>query len=104
MTKTSEGTTEDIAADLASLRQDVARLTESISALLRNEALGAGQRVSDAVDDAKTRFAGTAADVRSRVNAVGGEIEATIERNPMTAMLITFAVGMALGMMTRSRH
>lgn len=104
MTKSSEGTTEDITADVAALRQDVARLTESISALLQNQALGAGQRVSDAVDDAKAKFASTAADVRSRVNAAGGEIEATIERNPMTAMLITFAVGMALGLMTRSRH
>jgi len=104
MTKSSEGTTGDVSADLAALRQDVARLSESISALLQSQAAGAGQRVSEAVDDAKAKFASTAADVKSRISAAGGEIEASIERNPLTAMLITFGVGMALGMMSRGRR
>jgi len=104
MTKSSEGTSEDITADLAALRQDVARLSESISALMQNQAHGAAQHVTDAVEDAKARFASTAADVKSRVNKAGGEIEASIERNPLTAMLVSFGVGMALGMMSRSRH
>ena len=104
MTRSSEGTDEDITADLAALRQDVARLSESISALLQSQAQGGAQHVSDAVDDAKAKLASTAADVKSRVNAAGGEIEASIERNPMTAVLISFGVGMALGMMSRSRH
>jgi ElaB/YqjD/DUF883 family membrane-anchored ribosome-binding protein len=104
MTKTSAGTSEDITADLASLRADVARLSDSISALMQNQARGAARHVSDAVDDAKASFASTAAEVRSRVNTASGEIEASIERNPLTAMLIAFGVGMALGMMTSSRH
>ena len=104
MTKSSEGAGEDMTADLAALRQDVARLSESISALLQSQAKGAAQHVSDTVDDAKARFASTAADVTSRVHAAGGEIEASIARNPLTAMLIAFSVGMAVGMVSRSRH
>lgn len=104
MTRSSEGTTEDIPADLAALRQDVARLSESISALLQTQAQGAAQHFSDAVGDAKAKFASTAADVKSRVNAAGGEIEASIERHPLTAVLISFGVGMALGMVSRFRH
>ena len=53
MTKTAEGTVEDTTAYLAALRQDIARLSESVSALLQNPAPGVGQHVSDAVEDAK---------------------------------------------------
>ena len=104
MTKTAEGTLEDTTAYLAALRQDIARLSESVSALLQNPAPGVGQHVSDVVEDAKAKFSSTAADVKSRVNVAGGEIEASIERHPLTAMLISFGVGMALGVMTRARH
>jgi ElaB/YqjD/DUF883 family membrane-anchored ribosome-binding protein len=108
MTKSSKGASKDITADLAALRRDVARLSDSISGLLQNQAQGAAQHVSDAVDDVKVKFASTVAAATSRVNAAGGEIEAGIERNPMSAMLITFAVGMGLGMVLgmvrRSRH
>ena len=104
MTKTAEGTVEDTTAYLAALRQDIARLSESVSALLQNPAPGVAQHVSDAVEDAKAKFSSTAADVKSRVNVAGGEIEASIERHPLTAMLISFGVGMALGVMARARH
>ena len=104
MTKIAEGTLEDTTAHLAALRQDVARLSESVSALLQNPAPGVVQQVSDAVDDAKAKFSSTAADVKSRVSAAGGEVEATIERHPLTAILISFGVGMALGVMSRWRH
>ena len=104
MTKTTEGTFEDTTAHLAALRQDVARLSESVSAFLQNPAPGVAQQVSDAVDDTKAKLSSTAADVKSRVKAAGGEIEASIERNPLTAVMISFGVGVALGMMSRSRH
>jgi ElaB/YqjD/DUF883 family membrane-anchored ribosome-binding protein len=104
MTKISEAAGGDVAADLAALRQDVARLAESMNALMQGQAQGAAQRVSDVVDDAKAKVASAAADVKSRVDAAGSEIEASIERHPLTAMLITFGIGMALGMMTRPRH
>ena len=104
MTKTTEGTFEETTAHLAALRRDIARLSESVSALLQNSAPGVAEQVSDAVDDAKAKFSSTAADVKSRMNGAGGEIEASIERHPLTAVLISFGVGMALGVMTRVRN
>ncbi len=104
MTKITEATIEDTTAHLAALRQDIARLSESVSALLQNPAPGVAQHVSDAVEEAKAKISSTAADMKSRVNVAGGEIEVSIERHPLTAMLISFGVGMALGVMTRARH
>ena len=103
MSRNSEAAGGDIATDLAALRQDVARLAESMSALMQGEAQGAAQRVTDVVDHAKATLSGSAAGMASRATAAGEEIEARIERHPLTAVLIAFGVGMALGLMSRSR-
>jgi ElaB/YqjD/DUF883 family membrane-anchored ribosome-binding protein len=100
MSKNSEG---DVAADLAAIREDVARLAETIGKLLQRETQAAGVGVSDAVGDAKDKVADTAAGARDFTRAASGEIEASIERNPLTAVLIAFGVGMWLGLMSRSR-
>jgi ElaB/YqjD/DUF883 family membrane-anchored ribosome-binding protein len=100
MSKNSEG---DVAADLAAIREDVARLAETISKLLQRQTQAAGVGVSEAVGDAKDKVADTAAEARNLTRAASGEIEASIERNPLTAVLIAFGVGMWLGLMTRSR-
>jgi ElaB/YqjD/DUF883 family membrane-anchored ribosome-binding protein len=81
MTKNTEGAAGDLAADLAALRQDVARLGETVSELVHHQV----------------------ADAQENVRAVRGEIEASIERNPMTAVPIAFGIGMLIGRMNRSR-
>ena len=100
MSKNSEG---DVTADLAAIREDVARLAETISKLLQRQTEAAGAGVSEAVGDAKDKIANTAGEARDRARSASGEIEASIERNPLTAVLIAFGVGMWLGMMSRSR-
>src|SRR5580692_12865909 len=92
----------DLAADLAALRRDVARLAETISALVQQQTQAAGHRVSAAAGDARDRIASTAADAHERVRAAGGEIEACIERNPLVAVLIAVGVGLSLGLLGRS--
>ena len=103
MTKNAEGASGDLTADLAALRQDIARLAETMSELVQHQTQAAGLRVSDAVGDARDRIVSTAADAQNRVRAASGEIEARIERNPLTAVLIAFGIGTLLGMMSRSR-
>jgi ElaB/YqjD/DUF883 family membrane-anchored ribosome-binding protein len=70
---------------------------------VQHQTQAASDGVSDAVEDAKDRIASTAADAQKRVRAASGEIEASIERNPLTAVLIAFSVGMWLSMMSRLR-
>ncbi len=100
MTENAEGTA---GADLAALRQDVARLAETVSKLVQQQTQAAGHRVSEAVGDARDKIARTAADAQNRVCAASGEIEACIERHPLTAVLIALGVGVSLGLLSRSR-
>ncbi len=99
MTENTEAAAKDLTADLAALRQDVARLAET----MKEQTQAAADRLSEAVGDARDRIASAAADAQSRIRAASGEFETRIERNPLTAVLIAFGIGMSLGMMTR-RH
>ena len=103
MTINVERPAGDLTADLAALRHDVARLTETMSELVQHQTQAAGHRVSEAVGDARDKIASTAADAQNRVRVASGEIEASIEHNPLTAVGIAFGIGMLLGVMTRSR-
>lgn len=78
MTEHAEGATGDLTADLAALRQDVARLAETIGKLVQHQ-------------------------TQDRVRAASGEIEAGIRRSPLKAVLIAFGIGVSLGMMYRPR-
>ncbi len=100
MTTNAEGTAGDFAADLAALRQDVARLAETVSKLVQQQAQAAGQRFSEAVGDAREKIAST--DAQNHICAAGSAIEACIGHHPLTSVLIAFAVGMSLGPLIRS--
>jgi hypothetical protein len=71
MTKSDEGTSGDLATDLAALRQDVAPLA--------------------------------AAAAQTRVCTASGEIQASIERNSLMAVVIAFGIGLSLGLLSRPR-
>ena len=78
MTKPADGAAGDLAADLAALRQDVAHLAETFGKLVQHQ-------------------------TQDRVRAASSEIEASIVRNPFTAVLIALGIGISVGMMNRSR-
>ena len=103
MIKSAEGAAGDLTADLAALRQDVARLAETMSELVQHQTGAACLRASAAVGEVRDKIASTAADAQNRVRAASGDFEASIKRNPLTAVLIAFGIGMLLGMMSRWR-
>jgi ElaB/YqjD/DUF883 family membrane-anchored ribosome-binding protein len=98
-----ETQTGDISADLTKLRQDIARLTTSVADLARDQAANASDRVQGAMADARDRIASSASDAQDRVKSATADLETSIERNPITAVLIAAIAGLLLGMMGRSR-
>jgi ElaB/YqjD/DUF883 family membrane-anchored ribosome-binding protein len=94
----------DLSADLANLRADVAKLSASMAELLRQQTTQTQDRVRDAVDSAREQFAHSAADAKEGVRSASAELEASIERNPLTAVMIAMLCGLMLGMMGRGRR
>jgi ElaB/YqjD/DUF883 family membrane-anchored ribosome-binding protein len=96
------GSIAEIGADLAALRGDVAKLADALRGTLDQQAKSAGNGVSDALADASGRVAHAAGDVQKGARAASAEVGASIERNPLTAMLIALAAGVAIGALGRS--
>ncbi len=103
MTRNVESAAEDLAADLAALRKDVAGLAETMGELVQHQTKAAGRSVSETVGEARNKIESAAADAQAGVRAAGAEIATSIERNPLTAVMISFGIGLALGMLSRSR-
>jgi ElaB/YqjD/DUF883 family membrane-anchored ribosome-binding protein len=94
--ETGDGAAADFAADLAALRADIASLSETIAGLMRGRA--------DAAGDARDQLSQAASHVQESAFGAAADLERRIERDPLTAVLIAAGIGMAIGMMTKSRR
>jgi ElaB/YqjD/DUF883 family membrane-anchored ribosome-binding protein len=92
--------TADFAADLAALRQDIAKISASLVDFMQEKA---ANKVSEVVDDARQKLADKASEAQERVGAIGADLESTIERNPLIAVLLAAFAGFVIGMLSRSR-
>src|SRR6201994_587161 len=114
--KPAEQKASQITADLAALREDFAKLSASVADLVKAQAGEASAAMRSAVGDARERLAsstaqtrerlaGRAADAQARVMdkaadaqdrfvAATADLESTIERNPLIAVLIALFIGL----------
>ena len=103
MPRRSDDNSADLSADLAALREDVARLSDTLAGVVRNQADAAGATIRGAVDDARGQLSQAAWSIRDGALDRSAELERRIERNPLTAVLIAAGVGLAFGVMSRPR-
>ena len=102
--KTGDAAAADFAGDLAALRADIASLSETIAGLMRGHADAAGAAVKGAAGDARDQLSQAASHVQESAFGAAADLERRIERDPLTAVLIAAGIGMAIGMMTKSRR
>ncbi len=93
-----EEASQDFTADLAALRDDVAKLSLSLSEFIRTQTASTTNTVVDAVDNARQKFSDTASKAQDRVARAGTDLETTIEHNPLLAVLIAMVAGIFVGM------
>lgn len=101
--KPVEDASQDFGADLAALRDDVTKLSSSVSAFIRAQTASTTDTVLDAVDNARQKISDTASKAQDRVAGASSDLETTIERNPLVAVLVAMIVGVLVGMLSRSR-
>jgi hypothetical protein len=59
--------------------------------------------VFDAVDNARQKISDTASKAQDRVAGARTDLETTIERNPLVAVLIAMVAGILVGLLSRGR-
>lgn len=101
--KPVEEASQDFTADLAALRDDVTKLTLSVSEFVRTQTAATTSTVFDAVDNARKKISDTASTAQDRVAGASTDLEETIERNPLLAVLIAMVVGIFVGFLSRGR-
>ncbi len=101
--KLLEEASQNLADDLAALRDDISKLTASVTKLVKAEASATSETVFGAVDAARQKMADGASDAKERLSGASSDLEATIERNPLIAVLIAMAAGLVIGLLSRAR-
>ena len=89
--------------DLGALREDVTKLTASVTDLVKNQASTARTTVLGVVGDARDRAVDQASDARERVTAATADFESMIERNPLLAVGAALMAGLFVGVLSRPR-
>jgi ElaB/YqjD/DUF883 family membrane-anchored ribosome-binding protein len=100
---TDDAAAADLSADLAALRADISRLSDTMAGLVRSQANSASAAVKGVMGDARDQLSQAASQAQDSALGAAADLERRIEKNPLTAVLIAAGIGMALGMMSRSR-
>jgi ElaB/YqjD/DUF883 family membrane-anchored ribosome-binding protein len=105
----------EVSSDLAALRADVARLTETMTTIAQNQVGSTSQALSETMESARAVLSEAtetltrtgrdlANEATGRIRTAGTEMGASIERHPLTAVMIAAAIGLAVGMLGRDRR
>jgi ElaB/YqjD/DUF883 family membrane-anchored ribosome-binding protein len=88
---------DDFTAELTALRDDVTKLTSSVSEFIRKQTSAASNTVFDAADNTRQKVSETASKTQEVVAGASRDLETTIERNPLAAVLIAMVAGLFIG-------
>jgi Bacterial protein of unknown function (DUF883). len=103
MAKADEVSTEDLRENFLELRKDFKDLLTTVERLAAAQADGVSSQVREGLrgyTDKGEEMFGLA---REQAERVYDDLHETVERNPLTAMLIALGLGFLIGILTRPR-
>ncbi|RTL98298.1 hypothetical protein EJV44_07375 [Ancylobacter aquaticus] len=103
-----------LSADLSTLRSDVAKLTETLTALAKSEGASAADAIAGRFRSGAARAEAAASglaeegyaalhDAKARAQELTGDLGATIERNPYGSVIAALGVGFLFGLLSRGK-
>lgn len=98
---TVSGNADAALNDIDKLRDDLVRLSQSVSSLLSSRATDARDVVTDTASGLYETGLDYAHDAEAQVRGMAGDLTKQIERNPLAAIGIVFGVGYVIGLMRR---
>lgn len=92
---------EDIEAQVAQIREDIAQLTTLLGSLAGAKADEVRGRAAEEVEALVGRARQRAGDAKHRVEDAAGSIERYIEDKPMQSAMMALLAGLVIGLLTR---
>ncbi len=86
--------------DLSQLRDDIARLTQTISDLAQKQVASSRDQVAGVVSAAGDSLSQSAAVAQDKFAAVESDVEERIKRNPWGAVAVAGLIGLLIGKMS----
>jgi ElaB/YqjD/DUF883 family membrane-anchored ribosome-binding protein len=83
--------------DLSGLRDDIARLTQTVSDLAQKQVASSRDQVAGVVSAAGDSLSQSASVAQDKFAAVEGDVEARIKRNPWGAVAVAGLIGLLIG-------
>jgi len=94
--QSTERLTKQVVSDYDALREDIARLTDTVAKLVSERTSDAGERVKESVINTADR-------AQDRVADAAHQAWTSVGRNPLSAVFVALGVGAILGMILRHR-
>jgi ElaB/YqjD/DUF883 family membrane-anchored ribosome-binding protein len=97
--------TEDFGADLAALRDDIAKLTSSVAAFVNSQSTTTQNKVFEAVGNTQkkmSQLSDTASKAQDRVVSTSADLGAAVERNPFISVFVAMTAGFIVGMVSQA--
>jgi ElaB/YqjD/DUF883 family membrane-anchored ribosome-binding protein len=86
--------------DLSRLRDDIAKLTQTVSDLAQKQVASSRDQMATAVGAAGDSLSQSAAVAQDKFAAVEGDVEARIKKNPWGAVAVAGLIGLLIGKMS----
>lgn len=100
---TDEATTEDLRENLIELRKDFKDLITTVERLAASQAEGVSSQLRDGLRTYVDKGEDVLGHAREQAERVYDDLHETVERNPLTAMMVALGLGFIIGLLTRSR-
>ncbi len=92
---------EELKRDVDALRADVASLAETLKEILERERAGVRSQLNSAAAKLADQGEHLAQAAGEQISATTRQIEDSIVRNPIQAILVAFGIGFAIGVLRR---
>lgn len=91
----------DLQAQVAALKEDIAKITATLSKIGKDRAKGAGRSAASSFETARLRGEETFEDLRSQARELEDQLTETVRENPLTTIAVAAGVGFLLALIAR---
>lgn len=98
-----DASAEELREHISDLRKDFRELLGTVEKLASSQAAGVSEHLRDGLRNYVGKGEDALDTVRDQAERVYDDVYETVERNPMTAVMIALGVGFVVGIVSRSR-